>query len=68
MSFFTTFEETTDWKQFLRYSFKIFNTHARMDSMDISTDVTVMENLLAQKGLSGPERPKTSGERTTLEL
>ena len=39
-----------------------------MDSMDISTDVTVMENLLAQKGLSGPERPKASGERTTLEL
>ena len=36
--------------------------------MDISTDVTVMENLLAQKRLSGPERPKTSGERTTLEL
>ena len=36
--------------------------------MDISTDVTVMENLLAQEGLAGPERPKTSGERTTLEL
>ena len=36
--------------------------------MDISTDVTVMENLLAQEGLSGPERPKTSGEGTTLEL
>ncbi len=36
--------------------------------MDVSTDVTVMENLPAQEGLSGPERPKTSWERTTLEL
>ena len=36
--------------------------------MDISTDVTVMENLLAQEGLAGPERPNTSGEGTTLEL
>ena len=38
------------------------------EAMDISTDITVMENLLAQEGLSGPERPKTSGEGTTLEL
>ena len=38
------------------------------EAMDISTDITVMENLLAQEGLAGPERPKTSGERTTLEL
>ena len=34
--------------------------------MDVSTDVAVMENLLAQEGLGGPARPKTSGERTTL--
>ena len=38
------------------------------EAMDISTDITVMENLLAQEGLSGPERPKASGEGTTLEL
>ena len=38
------------------------------EAMDISTDITVMENLLAQEGLSGPERPKTSGGGTTLEL
>ena len=38
------------------------------EAMDVSTDITVMENLLAQEGLSGPERPKTSGEGTTLEL
>ena len=38
------------------------------EALDISTDITVMENLLAQEGLSGPERPKTSGEGTTLEL
>ena len=38
------------------------------EAMDISTDITVMENLLAQEGLAGPERPKTSGEGTTLEL
>ena len=38
------------------------------EAMDISTDITVMENLLAQEGLSGPERPKTSGDGTALEL
>ena len=38
------------------------------EALDISTDITVMENLLAQEGLAGPERPKTSGEGTTLEL
>ena len=38
------------------------------EAMDISTDITVMENLLAQEGLAGPERPKTSGGGTTLEL
>lgn len=38
------------------------------EAMDISTDITVMENLLAQEGLSGPARPKTSGEGTALEL
>lgn len=38
------------------------------EAMDISTDITVMENLLAQEGLAGPERPKASGEGTTLEL
>lgn len=38
------------------------------EAMDISTDITVMENLLAQEGLAGPERPKTSGDGTTLEL
>ncbi len=36
--------------------------------MDVSTDVTIMENLPAQEGLSGPARQKTPGERTTLEL
>lgn len=38
------------------------------EAMDISTDITVMENLLAQEGLAGSERPKASGEGTTLEL
>ena len=38
------------------------------EALDISTDITVMENLLAQEGLAGPERPKASGEGTTLEL
>ncbi len=38
------------------------------EAMDVSTDITVMENLLAQEGLSGPEKPKMSGEGTTLEL
>ena len=38
------------------------------EALDISTDITVMENLLAQEGLSGPEKPKTSGGGTTLEL
>ena len=28
------------------------------EAMDISTDITVMENLLAQEGLAGPERPR----------
>ena len=38
------------------------------EAMDVSTDITVMENLLAQEGLSGPERPKASDGSTTLEL
>ena len=38
------------------------------EAMDISTDITVMENLLAQEGLSDQNRPKTAGEGTTLEL
>ena len=36
--------------------------------MDISTDITVMENLLAQEGLSGKDKTAAQDGGTTLEL
>lgn len=40
------------------------------EAMDISTDITVMENLLAQEGLAGdgPNTTKSQGSDVTLEL
>lgn len=40
------------------------------EAMDISTDITVMENLLAQEGLAGdgPKTTKSQGSNVTLEL
>ena len=40
------------------------------EAMDISTDITVMENLLAQEGLAGEGKktPKSQGSDVTLEL
>lgn len=38
------------------------------EALDISTDITVMENLLAQEGLSGPSKPASGTGGPTLEL
>ena len=40
------------------------------EAMDISTDITVMENLLAQEGLAGEGKTttKSQGSDVTLEL
>ena len=38
------------------------------DALDISTDITVMENLLAQEGLSGPSKPTGGTDGPKLEL
>ena len=38
------------------------------EAMDISTDITVMENLLAQEGLSGKDKTAAQDGGTTLEL
>lgn len=38
------------------------------EALDISTDITVMENLLAQEGLSGGTKPTGGMEGPTLEL
>lgn len=38
------------------------------EALDISTDITVMENLLAQEGLSGPSAPTGGTDGPTLEL
>ena len=38
------------------------------EALDISTDITVMENLLAQEGLSGPSKPAGGTGGPTLEL
>lgn len=38
------------------------------EAMDISTDITVMENLLAQEGLSGKDKTASLDGGTTLEL
>ena len=38
------------------------------EAMDISTDITVMENLLAQEGLSGKDKTSAPDGGTTLEL
>lgn len=38
------------------------------EALDISTDITVMENLLAQEGLSGPSAPAGGTGGPTLEL
>ncbi len=38
------------------------------EALDISTDITVMENLLAQEGLSGPSKPTGGTGGPTLEL
>ena len=38
------------------------------EAMDVSTDITVMENLLAQEGLSPKERTASTDGETTLEL
>ena len=38
------------------------------EAMDISTDITVMENLLAQEGLSGKDNTSTPDGGTTQEL
>ncbi len=38
------------------------------EALDISTDITVMENLLAQEGLSGPSKPAGGMDGPTLEL
>ena len=38
------------------------------EALDISTDITVMENLLAQEGLSGPSKPTGGANGPKLEL
>ena len=38
------------------------------EAMDISTDITAMENLLAQEGLSGKDKTSAPDGGTTLEL
>ena len=38
------------------------------EALDVSTDITVMENLLAQEGLSGPSAPTGGMDGPTLEL
>ena len=38
------------------------------EALDISTDITVMENLLAQEGLSGSTKPTSGMDGPTLEL
>lgn len=38
------------------------------EALDISTDITVMENLLAQEGLSGPSKPAGGTDGPKLEL
>ena len=38
------------------------------EALDISTDITVMENLLAQEGLSGGAKPTGGMNGPTLEL
>ena len=38
------------------------------EALDISTDITVMENLLAQEGLSGPSTPTGGANGPKLEL
>ena len=38
------------------------------EALDISTDITVMENLLAQEGLSGPAKPTGGMDGPRLEL
>lgn len=38
------------------------------EALDISTDITVMENLLAQEGLSGPSKPTGGVNGPKLEL
>ena len=38
------------------------------EALDISTDITVMENLLAQEGLSGPSAPASGTDGPKLEL
>ena len=38
------------------------------EALDISTDITVMENLLAQEGLSGPSAPTSGEDGINLEL
>ena len=38
------------------------------EALDISTDITVMENLLAQEGLSGPSKPTGGTDGPKLEL
>lgn len=38
------------------------------EALDISTDITVMENLLAQEGLSGGTKPTSGMDGPTLEL
>lgn len=38
------------------------------EALDISTDITVMENLLAQEGLSGPSKPAGGIDGPKLEL
>ena len=38
------------------------------EALDISTDITVMENLLAQEGLSGPSTPTGGTDGPKLEL
>ena len=39
-----------------------------VEALDISTDITVMENLLAQEGLSGSTKPTGGMDGPTLEL
>ena len=38
------------------------------EALDIATDITVMENLLAQEGLSGPSKPTGGMDGPKLEL
>ena len=38
------------------------------EALDVSTDITVMENLLAQEGLSGGTKPTGGMDGPTLEL